>query len=578
LNSSVGLAVRPGDVIDGAYVVERLLGQGGMGAVYVAREDRLSRRVAIKVLSEAHGSNPEALARFEREARSAAALQSDHAARVFSVGHLANKSPYIVMELLEGEDLAGLLARRGLLPPSEVISMMLQVCDALAEAHALGIVHRDLKPANIFVAKRPSGATTIKVLDFGISKGLSTGATVSPLTATKAVMGTPLYMSPEQVRDVRAVDARTDVFSLGGVMYELLTGLTPFHAETLPDVFQKILEATPRPINETRPDVSPAFAALVQRCLEKNLAARFASAGELAQALSAVAASAPAPAPPAPQGSSAAETIAAQARNAYAQPIAPPPAAPPAPPTALPAHSAPPAMTAPVAARMPTPMPVHAPSMHTPPPMHSPSTGPTPPVNATPMPALAGTVDPLVFKTGSTTRAAAPSQPSIGLIVGVFFGVIAIVGVGVYLAVFRGSGDDKSAAASASASASALATATASTSASASAAAPASAAASATAPATATAAATAAATPTAAVAAAASDPAAGVATTARPAAPSTISALGKPPPAPSSPHASPAQPPPAASMHPLPPSQPPQHTQPGSANSGTLKIPSHRTD
>ena len=279
--------VSPGDVIDGNYVIERLLGQGGMGAVFVAREERLGRSVAIKVLLNDVAKNPEAVTRFEREARSAAALQSDHVTRVLSVGHLASGAPYIVMELLEGEDLAGALKRRGPLPFQEVVGFMAHACEALAEAHSLGIVHRDLKPANIFLARRPSGAPRVKVLDFGISKAIA-AASSKALTSTTALMGTPLYMSPEQLREARNVDGRADVWALGVVMYELLAGELPFKSEALAELCVLIMTTAPAPLSSRRPGIPPALEAIVHRCLEKDPAARFASANDLMAALSSV--------------------------------------------------------------------------------------------------------------------------------------------------------------------------------------------------------------------------------------------------------------------------------------------------
>ena len=292
LSSPVGVvaSVQPGDVIGGTYVIERLLGEGGMGAVYVAHEERLGRRVAIKVLLSAVADNPEAVARFEREARSAAALQSDHVTRVLSVGQLASGAPYIAMELLEGEDLATLLAKRGALAPLEVVELMLPVCEALTEAHALGIVHRDLKPANIFLARRPTGATTVKVLDFGISKS-ATASTSPTLTKTTAVMGTPMYMSPEQLKEAKSVDGRADVWALGVVMYELLAGGPPFLSDALAELCAFILTMEPEPLGRRRPDLPPVLGMIVHRCLEKDPARRFADVRELRAALSAFVAS-----------------------------------------------------------------------------------------------------------------------------------------------------------------------------------------------------------------------------------------------------------------------------------------------
>ncbi len=284
-NVGVAASVQPGDVIGGTYVIERLLGQGGMGAVYVAHEERLGRRVAIKVLLAAMTDNTEAVARFEREARSAAALQSDHVTRVLSVGNLEGGAPYIVMELLEGEDLATLLAKRGALAPLEVAELMLPVCEALTEAHALGIVHRDLKPANIFLARRPTGATTVKVLDFGISKS-ATGSASTSLTKTTAVMGTPMYMSPEQLKEAKSVDGRADLWALGVVMYELLAGSPPFLSDALAELCAFILTVEPEALGRRRPDMPPALASIVHRCLEKDPTRRFADVRELRAALS----------------------------------------------------------------------------------------------------------------------------------------------------------------------------------------------------------------------------------------------------------------------------------------------------
>ncbi len=286
----VSASVQPGDVIGGTYVIERLLGEGGMGAVFVAHEERLGRRVAIKVLLAEVGKNAEAVARFEREARSAAALQSDHVTRVLSVGHLEGGAPYIVMELLEGEDLASLLAKRGALAPLEVAELMLPVCEALTEAHAIGIVHRDLKPANIFLARRPTGATNVKVLDFGISKS-ATGSASPTLTKTTAVMGTPMYMSPEQLKEAKSVDGRADIWALGVVMYELLAAVPPFNSDALAELCAFILTAEPEPLTRRRPDMPPALASIVHRCLEKDPNRRFADIGELRAALTAFVAS-----------------------------------------------------------------------------------------------------------------------------------------------------------------------------------------------------------------------------------------------------------------------------------------------
>jgi serine/threonine protein kinase len=278
--------VQPGDVIAGKYVVERLLGRGGMGVVFVARQDRLDRRVAIKFLLPEAMSNPSAVARFERESRAAAALLSDHVTRVHDVGHLESGEPYMVMELLLGEDLAGMLRRRGRLPVPEVIDIVVQACDAIAEAHSIGVVHRDLKPANIFLVRRPNGIPIVKVLDFGISK--APGTTGASLTGSASLMGSPLYMSPEQVREARTVDGRADIWALGVTLYELLTGRPPFPAQAIGEICAQILTLEPDPPRHLRHDLPPALDAIVMSCLRKDASERVATAGELAAQLKAV--------------------------------------------------------------------------------------------------------------------------------------------------------------------------------------------------------------------------------------------------------------------------------------------------
>src|SRR5580698_9958803 len=283
---TVSREVQPGDVIGGKYVIERLLGRGGMGVVFLARQERLDRRVAIKFLLPEAMSNASAVARFEREARAAASLLSDHVTRVHDVGHLESGEPYMVMELLLGEDLAGILARRGPLPVAEVIDIIVQACDAIAEAHSTGLVHRDLKPANIFLVKRPNGIPTVKVLDFGISK--ASGTTGASLTGSTAFMGSPLYMSPEQVREARTVDGRADIWALGVTLYELLVGQPPFSANAVGEICAQILTAEPERPRRRRPDLPRTLDAIVMRCLRKEPSERFATAGELSAALRSV--------------------------------------------------------------------------------------------------------------------------------------------------------------------------------------------------------------------------------------------------------------------------------------------------
>jgi serine/threonine-protein kinase len=278
--------VHEGQILAGKFRIERVLGQGGMGVVVAATHLQLDQRVALKFLLPEALSNPEAVERFAREARAAVRIKSEHVARVSDVGTLESGSPYMVMEYLEGQDLAGWVRASGAMPVADAIEFLLQACEAIAEAHALGIVHRDLKPANLFVTRRADGSVCIKVLDFGISKlTVPGGGPDLGMTKTTSVMGSPLYMSPEQMSSTRNVDMRTDIWALGVILYEILSGRVPFEAETMPQLCGMILQDPPRPLRELRPDVPEAVSAVILRCLEKQRDRRFANVGELAAAL-----------------------------------------------------------------------------------------------------------------------------------------------------------------------------------------------------------------------------------------------------------------------------------------------------
>jgi serine/threonine-protein kinase len=281
-----GSVPQPGETIAGKFFIERVLGVGGMGVVVAARHTHLDQTVAIKFLRRDAARDEGAVSRFLREARAAAGLQSEHVVRVMDAGRLDDGLPFMVMEHLVGVDLDQVLVQRGRLPLDECIDYLLQCMQAVAEAHAAGIVHRDLKPSNLFLTTRPDGSRIVKVLDFGISKALD-GAGRQPvnLTATSMTLGSPLYMSPEQVRSSKNVDARTDIWALGIIAYELLAGIQPFEAETVTGLCAKIVADEPEPLRTVRPDVPPAFEAVVMRCLEKNVANRFQSVSELAAAL-----------------------------------------------------------------------------------------------------------------------------------------------------------------------------------------------------------------------------------------------------------------------------------------------------
>jgi serine/threonine-protein kinase len=278
--------IHEGQILAGKFRIERVLGQGGMGIVVAATHLQLDERVALKFLLPEALVNPEAVERFAREARAAVKIKSEHVARVSDVGTLESGSPYMVMEYLQGEDLAAWVRRSGAMATPDAIEFLLQACEAIAEAHALGIVHRDLKPANLFVTRRVDGSPCIKVLDFGISKLTVPGAKPElGMTKTSTVMGSPLYMSPEQMSSSRGVDQRTDIWALGVILYEMLTGRVPFDAETMPQLCGMVLQDPPRPIHELRPDLPQALERVILRCLEKNREHRFNNVAELAYAL-----------------------------------------------------------------------------------------------------------------------------------------------------------------------------------------------------------------------------------------------------------------------------------------------------
>ena len=214
------LPVATGEVVAGKYLVERVVGSGGMGVIVAARHLQLDQQVALKFLHPHVLSSDQSVARFLREAKSTVRLKSDHVARVYDVDTLPNGAPYAVMELLEGVDLATYARTSGPLRIADAVEFVVQACEGIVEAHALGIVHRDLKPQNLFVTRRVNGSPRIKVLDFGISKSIG-GADFS-LTDSAVVLGSPLYMSPEQMKASRNVDVRSGVWSLGVIQYELV--------------------------------------------------------------------------------------------------------------------------------------------------------------------------------------------------------------------------------------------------------------------------------------------------------------------------------------------------------------------
>ncbi len=280
------IGVREGDVVAGKYRIERLLGTGGMGFVVVAHHLQLDERVALKFLHPDALRNVEAVARFSREARAMVKIKSEHVVRVRDVDALPNGAPYMVMEYLEGDDLGAVLEDGGVLPICEAVHFVLQACLAVAEAHAVGIVHRDLKPPNLFRVRGAQGACSIKVLDFGISKMGDPGpADGGHITRDNSPMGTPPYMSPEQVRASSSVDGRADIWALGIILFELLTGRPPFEAGCITDILIKIATESPPSLRDLRHEVPPELEALIFKCLEKEPERRFQNVSELARAL-----------------------------------------------------------------------------------------------------------------------------------------------------------------------------------------------------------------------------------------------------------------------------------------------------
>ena len=271
--------VHIGQVLLGKYRVEEILGQGGMGIVARCTHLLTDAQIAIKMLRSDVLTDEDATQRFMREAQNAVRLRSEYVAHVHDVGVLENGVPYMCMEFLDGHDLGALIEEQGHVAVPWAVELMLQAAEALAEAHSISIVHRDVKPTNLFVTWRPDGTSLIKVLDFGISK--SPMGTDMQLTQTQSLLGTPAYMSPEQMRSARLVDARTDIWSLGTVMYELLEGRRPFEAESFSEMCVKVAVDPPAPMTYT----PPALQQVVLRCLAKSPEQRYASMAELGRDL-----------------------------------------------------------------------------------------------------------------------------------------------------------------------------------------------------------------------------------------------------------------------------------------------------
>ena len=276
--------MQAGDRID-RYVIERELGSGGFGTVYRARHTFTDRAVALKLLRQDRDNTPQTLDRFLQEARASAAIGSPHIVQVLDAGMADDGRAFLAMELLEGEDLATRIARRGKMSPEDAVRIVRQILAGLGAAHARGIVHRDLKPANIFLASSSEGERA-KILDFGISKMRLPGR-MDGLTRTGMVLGTPTYMSPEQFRGARDVDGRADLYSLSVILYEMLSGKLPFDAESYESLLLKVMTEPPVPLARVAPDVPAPMSDAIDRGLARDPDARWPSAAELSRALDA---------------------------------------------------------------------------------------------------------------------------------------------------------------------------------------------------------------------------------------------------------------------------------------------------
>ncbi|MFZ5894426.1 MAG: protein kinase domain-containing protein [Myxococcota bacterium] len=274
-----------GSVVAGKYRIDRLIGRGGMGAVFQATHLAIGKRVALKFLNRDAARDAGAAERFQREALAASVVESSHIVQIFDSGTSEDGSPFLVMELLAGEDLRARLRREGKLEPEIATSIAAQVLRALVRAHAGGIVHRDLKPDNVFLCQRDDGTLFVKIVDFGVSK-LARGSTLDTLTQRGTVLGTVYYMSPEQAQAFPDVDGRTDLFSLGAILYECLTGRPPHQAPTYESVLVAICTKDPEDVRSLVPECSRGLANVIKRALARDRAQRFASAQEMLDALS----------------------------------------------------------------------------------------------------------------------------------------------------------------------------------------------------------------------------------------------------------------------------------------------------
>ncbi|MBI3205539.1 MAG: protein kinase [Myxococcales bacterium] len=276
---------RCGSVVDDKYRIERLIGRGGMGAVYEATNIAIGKRVALKFLDRDAAKDADAVARFQREAEAAGVVESAHIVHIFDSGTSADGRPFLVMELLSGEDLRATLRREGRMPVADAIHVIGQVLRALARAHVAGIVHRDLKPDNVFLCRRDDDAMFVKIVDFGISKITRREITADTLTHKGVVLGTAFYMSPEQAQAHRDIDGRSDLFSVGAILFEMLAGRPPHQGTVYEAVLIDICTKDAPDIRSLVPEVPEALAQVIARALRRERLARFQDANDFYDAL-----------------------------------------------------------------------------------------------------------------------------------------------------------------------------------------------------------------------------------------------------------------------------------------------------